>query len=613
VHAAFLVVPTTKFLPLQTFYTQRTPSSYDDPMQTTGTLQHTKNSTAKEQTMDSNQSTRRTIRPDHTAAADGNGLWHTRWKKFANAATVMLAAISAHANGGPFVIKYPGGDPAAKGVLARLDPSLQPAREEQLKVIKEELTIAFGGEHRFPRLTGQSNNPALVNVQARYDIANPTDETIVMDFGFPILRGVYMNPWSMMPTPDVRVTVKADGPETNAPVKIISNSAIYGLIRSRARERIEAALEGNAALRPLVKAVRDSTGEAREQARQALAKEARRRLKWNERDMALLVEYVGLNLGTNLAARPFDAGWLWFGGDVSLQPLLNANLGPLAAIGEQKATQLLAHLASLFDPKSAADYESIFAAWGGDVRERSLDLRTGEVRPREYEAPSDAPRPGGFSRFGDDPTIYARVDYLDDKVKLSEDQKATCKTILKNLPVTFTFAPMNLLYYQVTFAPRTEQAVTVSYSQYAYRDTGVPESHQIAYVVHPASLWKEFGPIQLSVLAPPGVRAVASVPLREVGTASLKERLAQRYPLSPPTETPYVESRGEVTRKIGELLVAVDAADWRNHIAKISAERRKPNSVAADVSRRKGELGIAGPQSGQAQTPRTHVRGHTQP
>ncbi len=39
---------------------------------------------------------------------------------------VLVAAGLALANGGPFVVTYPGGDPAAKGVLARLDPSLKP-------------------------------------------------------------------------------------------------------------------------------------------------------------------------------------------------------------------------------------------------------------------------------------------------------------------------------------------------------------------------------------------------------------------------------------------------------------------------------------------------------
>ena len=43
----------------------------------------------------------------------------------------VLAGQRALGNGGPFVVKYPGGDPAAKGVLARLDPDLRPSRESR--------------------------------------------------------------------------------------------------------------------------------------------------------------------------------------------------------------------------------------------------------------------------------------------------------------------------------------------------------------------------------------------------------------------------------------------------------------------------------------------------
>ncbi len=61
---------------------------------------------------------------------------------------IALALATAYVpwaagNGGPFVIKYPGGDPAAKGVLARIDPDLKPAREERLRVRKEDLKVLF--------------------------------------------------------------------------------------------------------------------------------------------------------------------------------------------------------------------------------------------------------------------------------------------------------------------------------------------------------------------------------------------------------------------------------------------------------------------------------------
>lgn len=470
-----------------------------------------------------------------------------------------LVPQRAEANGGPFVIKYPGGDPAAKGVLARLDPSLMPAREERLKVLKEELGITFMSP-MFPSAGASDYPSSLANVSARYFILNPTDEAVEMDFGFPILRGVYISPLTMIPMPDVRVTVKSGDLETNAPVQIISNSAIYGLIRSRAREVIDAGVARDSRLQARVAAVRDATDETRAQAREELAGYLRGTLRWNERDAALFIEFIGVDLGKPPVRQPpFEVSML-FTRDPSLSQLASANLGPLAAIGEQKATQLFAQLAGRFDAKASADYEAIFAAWGGDVRERSLDIESGELRPREYEAPTNI----GGNPTGD-PTLYARMDYLDENASLTDVEKASCKSILKNLPVTFTFAPMNLLYYRVTFAPQAEQIVTVNYGQYAYVDTRVPATLQVAYVVHPASLWKEFGPIELRVLAPEGVRAKASVLLESAGTTVVNDAsLAHLRPL-PVT---FTEHRGMVNDKTGELFVAIHADDWREHTAK---------------------------------------------
>ena len=88
--------------------------------------------------------------------------------------------------------------------------------------------------------------------------------------------------------------------------------------------------------------------------------------------------------------------------DAELDELKDANLGPLAAIGEQKATQFFAQLASRFDEKAGSDYEAIFAAWGGDVRERSIDLATGQLRPREMTpARRRSPGPAGDVTTGD--------------------------------------------------------------------------------------------------------------------------------------------------------------------------------------------------------------------
>ena len=114
--------------------------------------------------------------------------------------TALSAAGVALANGGPFLIKYPDGDPAAKGILARLSPDLKPAREERLRVVKEDLTITFAGDGRGLR---DGTAVPLAIVSAEYTIENPTDEDVQVDFGFPILRGIYVKPYSMMPEPDV--------------------------------------------------------------------------------------------------------------------------------------------------------------------------------------------------------------------------------------------------------------------------------------------------------------------------------------------------------------------------------------------------------------------------
>jgi hypothetical protein len=179
-------------------------------------------------------------------------------------------------------------------------------------------------------------------------------------------------------------------------------------------------------------------------------------------------------------------------------------------------------------------------------------LTTGKIRPRENSGAA----PGT--------TIYARVDYLDPNNKqLSEAEKESCKTILKNLPVTFTFAPMNLLHYQVKFAPKSTQTVSVAYSQYAYEDTASPKSYQLAYVVHPASLWKEFGPIHLTIKAPADTPARASVACAKSGS---EERTipVRGSGKAAPTErkVAYTVYQAVVTDETGELFVGLEAAGW---------------------------------------------------
>jgi len=463
------------------------------------------------------------------------------------------------ANGGPFVIKYPSGDPAAKGGLARLHPDLKPGRETRLKVIKEDLKVTFGkdGVGR----EGGVSGPPLARVSAEYTIHNPTAEQIEVDFGFPIIRGIYISPFAMMPSPDVQVHLE----KTRINCTVISNSAIYGIIRQRAREMIEKALAEDRDLWQLAESVRSTEGKAFAAARKALQSHLTNAMKWNERDAALMVEYASLDFGQMKSHPPDRIGW--WGGDKGLAELMNASLGSLSAIGEQKATQFFAQLASCFDPQAGAGYEAIFTAWGGDVREQSVDMATGKVRPREITVDRDMLTKPAHHPFGSspmDPTIYARVDYLDSDAKISESERASCTAILKNLPVIFTFAPMNILHYQVQFPANSTQTLTVSYSQFAYLDTRSPSSYQLAYVVHPASLWEDFGPINLEVAVPERVAFRASVPCTNGG---VEERPLSSYRSEKGQFTIY---QAGLEQKTGELYLAVDATAWRQVAGKLA-------------------------------------------
>ena len=509
-------------------------------------------------------------------------------------------------NGGPFVVKYPGGDPAAKGTVARFDLDLKPGREERLRVVKEDLKIVFA---RSPFQPDKEPVVPLAAVSAEYTIKNPTDQKIEVDFGFPILRGFYLNP-SMMRAPDVEV--RLNDKQYLHPT-VISNSMIYGLIRQQARETIEKAVAGDAGLAELVAivratglvrqraratvdaAIRDDAALAKavtvdplltvlvtadplhnapaaptsglreadhEAARAALAKYLKVTKKWTDADAALMVEFASCDLGNNMkAVAAASPPW------VRATQFVGANLGPLRAIGEQKATQFFARLASCCDPNTPTTYEAIFAAWGGDVRERSVDLATGQLRPREIavdpKGSGNRENPSPGREEASDPTVYARVDYLDPNAGITEAEKASCQTVLKHLPVIFTFAPMNLVHYQASFPPNSTQTLTVRYKQYAYKDTHEPNTYQLAYVLHPASLWKDFGPINLEIAAPQGVPVRASVPCPAAGMEEVD--LTNDMDRSGRTAGPKTRCdiyRTTLMEKTGELFVALDAAAW---------------------------------------------------
>jgi hypothetical protein len=431
------------------------------------------------------------------------------------------------------------------------------------------------------------------------------------------------------------VTIQVDKEQVRPTV--ISNSSIYGIIRRNAWDVIERGIAADAELARLVGDVRGAWivpkpparpsnvnkptgnrfnedldipftqpgGASREKqsrrpaanypiVRQNLRNYLSDKLHWNGRDAALLVEYVSLDFRYDAPHDPrdtWDPGPRWWPGE--LEKLKLTHLGPLAAIGEQKATQLFAQLASRFEKTAGSAYEAIFAAWGGDVRERSLDLATGELRPREITLPEAFKRTPATAdlRLTADPTVYARVDYLDPNAKPTKEEKASCQAILQDLPVVFTFAPMNLLHYQAKFPARSTRMVRVSYRQYAFADTRGTGSYQLAYVLHPASLWRDFGPIHLTLIVPEGVACRASAAVERDGHGPMSVGDAVRRGSEgavPPVQTMAMKCRVNTYRttldqpeqKQGELFVAIDKAAWDKAFspakAKPAAQQRQP-------------------------------------
>ena len=170
----------------------------------------------------------------------------TRFTAGACLAASLLAAEWAAGNTGPFLVRYPNGDPAAKGVLARAGSEPKTGAG----------TAAPGGERGFD---DQVFTPArfggapAVFVQAGYTIENPADRQVEADFGFPILRGIFIGQ-------RMSVEVNVDGVHNRVRWDIIPNSLIYGLVRQQARAAIEKGILADKELGDLVGAVRKTLG-----------------------------------------------------------------------------------------------------------------------------------------------------------------------------------------------------------------------------------------------------------------------------------------------------------------------------------------------------------------
>ena len=90
-------------------------------------------------------------------------------------------------------------------------------------------------------------------------------------------------------------------------------------------------------------------------------------------------------------------------------------------------------------------------------------------------------------------------------------------------------------------------------------------------MVHPASLWGEFGPINLTIKAPDEAKVAASVPL---AVGDTYDRNIARQTVR------YATYTGTVEDKSGELFVAVVAENWHNAFIK------RPSNEAVQTARR---------------------------
>jgi hypothetical protein len=77
------------------------------------------------------------------------------------------------------------------------------------------------------------------------------------------------------------------------------------------------------------------------------------------------------------------------------------------------------------------------------------------------------------------------------------------------------------LLFHLDFAPGQSRAVTVRYEQRATEDRSarVNTTYRFVYLLSPARRWASFGPLDISVRAPPRVDLTASLPLRRDGDA----------------------------------------------------------------------------------------------
>src|SRR5512142_3138197 len=93
----------------------------------------------------SSRDTSASLRSNHRLPHPCRRVYASPMRTGAAALLVISMESVALANGGPFLVREAGGDPATKGAPAPILPDLLPGREERLQVVKEELLFRFTG------------------------------------------------------------------------------------------------------------------------------------------------------------------------------------------------------------------------------------------------------------------------------------------------------------------------------------------------------------------------------------------------------------------------------------------------------------------------------------
>ena len=438
------------------------------------------------------------------------------------AVLVSLVGSLAWANGGPFFERHVDGSNAV-GVSMAAFEDMMPGPQDRIACLGEALTVTIDGDLELgpaaeaaKKASPRSANPLAdksvswkerqslipkrlprITVKAVYELANQTDGTVKIRFGFPALYSARES-----------MSVTVDGNRTEA--KHLSLDDILQRIRAVAAERIAVAVGGDADLAAAVKRIVEIPSEYNEK------KPAESQLNLGKRDRAAgmlrrLLRKRGLTDAqvalvsvffvlppsrpkrSGVEALPNHPRHMWGGWRFPEK-------GVLRRIGALKATQLYTEVLEALAPQRRIDYEQFFRAWGGANKRVSLDLETGEVRERVL-SPIRFVEGGMMGPIPLD--VYAREEYLNGR-RLPEDLKKHLMTVLANLPVTFAFAPINMLVYDVTFAPRQTHTVTVTLKQLPSIDGQSPVTAQFEYIVKTAAYFKRFDRIDLAIKAPRG-------------------------------------------------------------------------------------------------------------